>query len=408
MTGGLGVFLVVMAALQAWPGRGFWTGASHGRLGTLAAMPAAMSLTPQPAMLAQWVSAFAAFDVAHGFAVNLFVVVVLAAAGAAFLTGLARLAGPALAMLAVVALATWVLVQDLGFLGGLGTDPNSMIPFLLLAAAAYLALTRHTAGAEAPSTPPPVPARASLPERIGAASAWSAAALGGACLVVLGAVPLAAAQANRNADPILAESIARPVAPVSIAAPAFTLTSQYGSTVTLASLRGKIVLLSFIDPGCTTGCPPVEAEFRRTAALLGPSARQVEFVAIVAGAAHRSLRDVRSFDARAGLCLPAPAAPSAHTCPRTAPRRVADWLFLTGSGGSLRQVWRAYQAALPAGRAGGEVFLIDRQGRIRQEYLAGRGPVTAATTSSFAVLFTDAARRALGTRLSAARQRLSR
>jgi hypothetical protein len=35
-----------------------------------------------------------------------------------------------------------VLIQDLGFLGGLGTDPNSMIPFVLLAAGGYLALTR--------------------------------------------------------------------------------------------------------------------------------------------------------------------------------------------------------------------------------------------------------------------------
>ena len=28
---GLGLFLVAMAVLQAWPGRGFWQGISHGR-----------------------------------------------------------------------------------------------------------------------------------------------------------------------------------------------------------------------------------------------------------------------------------------------------------------------------------------------------------------------------------------
>ena len=38
--------------------------------------------------------------------------------------------------------ADWVLIEDLGFLGGLGTDPNSMIPMALLAAGGYLALTR--------------------------------------------------------------------------------------------------------------------------------------------------------------------------------------------------------------------------------------------------------------------------
>ena len=40
----------------------------------------------------------------------------------------------------VFCLADWVLVQDLGFLGGLGTDPNSMIPLILLFSAGYLAL----------------------------------------------------------------------------------------------------------------------------------------------------------------------------------------------------------------------------------------------------------------------------
>jgi hypothetical protein len=48
-----------------------------------------------------------------------------------------------------------VLVQDLGFFGGLGTDPNSMIPFVLLAGAGYLALTRVQAASPAPASPTP-------------------------------------------------------------------------------------------------------------------------------------------------------------------------------------------------------------------------------------------------------------
>ena len=38
-----------------------------------------MAQTPQPGFLAAWVNAFTAFDEAHGFAVNLFVVAALAA-----------------------------------------------------------------------------------------------------------------------------------------------------------------------------------------------------------------------------------------------------------------------------------------------------------------------------------------
>jgi hypothetical protein len=137
---GLGLFLCVMAGLQAQPRLGYWQGTSHGRPGTLAAMAGEMSQTPQPRVLSQWVAAFAAFDEAHGFAVNLFVVAALALTGAAFLSGRPRLAGPALAGFTALCLADWVLIQDLGFLGGLGTDPNSMIPLILLAAAGYLAL----------------------------------------------------------------------------------------------------------------------------------------------------------------------------------------------------------------------------------------------------------------------------
>jgi hypothetical protein len=77
----------------------------------------------------------------------------------------------------VLCLDAWVLIQDLGFLGGLGTDPNSMIPFVLLAVSGYLALTRSaacsgelvarqaTAATPAPATPAPVAAASAAPAR---------------------------------------------------------------------------------------------------------------------------------------------------------------------------------------------------------------------------------------------------
>lgn len=144
---GLGLFLAGMAVLQAWPGRGSWQGSWHGQPGALAGMAQAMAVTPQPGFLSGWVSAFASFDQAHGFAVNLFTVTVLAVTGAAFLSGRPSLVRPALSAFTVLCLDVWILVQDLGFLGGLGTDPGSMIPFALLAIAGYLALTRPGAGA---------------------------------------------------------------------------------------------------------------------------------------------------------------------------------------------------------------------------------------------------------------------
>ena len=143
--GGAGLFLIGMAVLQAWPGRGFWQGRAGSRPGTLTGMIDTMAGTPQPHALASLVSGFGTLTRDHGFAVNLVAVTVLAVIGVAFLTGVtghAAIARPALAAFAAACLADWVLIEDFGFFGGLGTDPNSMIPMGLLAAAGFLALTR--------------------------------------------------------------------------------------------------------------------------------------------------------------------------------------------------------------------------------------------------------------------------
>jgi hypothetical protein len=150
---GLGLFLALMAGLQAQPSLGYWQGSSYGQPGPLAAMVKSMAETSQPGFLSGWVAAFAAFDQAHGFAVNLFAVAALAAVGAAFLSGRRRLIFPGLIAFTVLCLADWVLIQDLGFFGGVGTDPNSMIPLIVLAAAGYLALTRPAAPARQGADP---------------------------------------------------------------------------------------------------------------------------------------------------------------------------------------------------------------------------------------------------------------
>jgi hypothetical protein len=137
-----------------------------------------MAQTPQPGFLSGWVAAFAAFDEAHGFAVNLFTVTALAVTGAAFLSGRPWLIRPVLSAFAVLCLDVWVLIQDLGFLGGLGTDPNSMIPFVLLAVSGYVALTRSAACSgelaarqATPATPAPVTPAPVTPAPVAAASA---------------------------------------------------------------------------------------------------------------------------------------------------------------------------------------------------------------------------------------------
>jgi cytochrome oxidase Cu insertion factor (SCO1/SenC/PrrC family) len=390
---GLGLFLAGMAVLQAWPGRGSWQGVSHGQPGSLAGMALSMSLTPQPGFLAGWVSWFGTVDEAHGLAVNLLVVTALGVTGTAFLSGRPRLIRPVLIGFTFVCLADWVLVQDLGFLGGLGTDPNSMIPFVLLAAGGYLALTRATAGRDEQAAlvhgrawwpawawPERSPARtwpAAMVRRALEASSRSVVALAGAGLIVLGVAPMAAAQASPDADPILAQSIAGASASADYPAPGFTLADQYRQAVTLASLRGKAVLLSFLDPDCTTDCPPIGAQFRQVAQLLGARSDQVELVGIETSEAGRSARAGPAFGQQEGLSRP------------------PDWLLLTGTPAHLRRVWQEYGITAETARHNAPVYVIDPAGRVRREFRHDPGPGTAATSSSFAVLFADAARQAL-------------
>jgi cytochrome oxidase Cu insertion factor (SCO1/SenC/PrrC family) len=383
---GTGLFFVGMAILQAWPGRGFWQGTLHGKPATLASMIASMSATPQPRFLAGWVSGFGSLVAAHGFAVNLVAVTALAAIGAGLLSRQPRLTRLTLILMIAACLADWVLVEDLGFLGGLGTDPNSMIPLMLVATGGYLALTRLPAAEPEPGLEPAgrdrrLPAR--LARAVAAAGIRTIVAAWAAAVVVIGAAPLAVAQTNPHADPIIARAIAGSSAQLDVAAPAFRLTDQNGAQVSLASLRGKVVLLTFLDPVCTSDCPLIAQEFREADQILGPRSRDVELVAIVANPVYRGRGYTRAFDRQEDLSgLP-------------------NWLYLTGSLAQLRQSWRAYSIGAEIVPAGGMVahtdvaYVIDASGHTRTELDFDPGPGTASSVSSFAVELTDAARLAM-------------
>ena len=400
LLGGIGLFFIGMAVLQAWPGRGYWKGVIHGQPGTLAGMVQSMASTPQPHFLSALLADFGSFAASNGFAVNLVVVLALAAVGAVFLagfvTGRPRLVRYAVWFGVVFCLAVWVLVQDLGFLGGLGTDPNSMIPFVLLFSAGYLALTpaareapavvTASAGAEGAAGAEQgrggrerlrLPAPKTVRTAVATASLRSVGAVAALGIILLGAAPMAAAATNRTADPILALAIEGDSSAMDIPAYGFQLTDQSGHPVSLASLRGKVVLMTFLDPVCTSDCPIIGAEFKEAGVLLGPADKDVELVAIVANPIYRSAEFTQAFDREEGLAA------------------VPNWLFLTGSVSELTQVWKHYGVAvldLPAGSMvdhSDVAMIIDRTGHIREVVGADPGPGTASTQSSYSVLLTQ-------------------
>jgi cytochrome oxidase Cu insertion factor (SCO1/SenC/PrrC family) len=380
LLGGIGLFWVGMAVLQAWPGRGFWGGSD----GTLTGMIQGMAGLPQPHPQEVIVASFASFVIRYGLAVNLFAVIALALAGLAFLSGRRRVLRVAVPTAIVFCLADWVLVQDLGVPGGLGTDPNSMIPWALLLSAGYLAFTQAPDSAER-RVAAVQPARFSLTalrpgtlrRAMARATARSVVAVGAFGAVLVGVVPMAFASVNGTADPILAHAIAGDAVTLDRPAPDFQLVSQSGQQVSLRSLRGKTVLLTFLDPLCITDCP-VTQELRGAGSLLGDSGQNVELVAIAANPVHFGVAFTRSLDQREGLA------------------NVPNWLFLTGTLTQLEQVWGGYGIYVAHMAPGSSlmsdlVFVIDKNGWIRQEIRDNPGPGTYSTRSSFAALLRDAA-----------------
>ena len=396
-----GAFWAGMAVLQAWPGRGFWQGGGDGTLTSLiSGMAGLVQPHPQQAMINGMVT----FTRDYGFAVNLVAVIALAASGAALLAGVTVLRDrPAVLRLAVAAsiafcLVVWVLVQDLGIPGGVGTDPNSMVPWALLVWTGYRSVTvpvpspEHSAGSPWPApssrTGPRLaalrPAMAGQVPRqaLTLATVRSVTSLGAFAVVLVGTGPLAAAAVNWHADPIIARAMAGAATPVNRSAPDFRLFSQSGQPVSLGSLRGKVTLLTFLDPRCTTDCP-VATELKEAGVLLGDSDDQVQFVAIAANQFHYDLASVRALDRQEGLDT------------------VPNWLFLTGSATQLQQVWGRYGIFVSHMAPGASsvmrdlVFVIDKNGRIRQQILDNPMAGTLSTRSSFAVLLAGAARQTL-------------
>lgn len=380
----MGLFLVGMAILQAWPGRGFWQGRyPHGRgIGPVATMARTMSGTSQPHFLSSWLIAFSSFDAAHGFAVNLFVVVILGVTGLAFVAGRTRFLPVAVVAYWVVSLATWVLIQDLGFLGGVGTDPNSMVPMALVVTAGYVAVTKVPAYEEVAT---PVTVLSTRRQPVARLTAWwrSAghnpvyllrflAALGAVGIVVLGAAPMAFASMSSTADPIVFEATNGAANSTDYVSKNFHLEDQYGKAVSLSSLRGKTVAITFLDPVCTAQCPIIGEDFRLADSMLGSLRRRVEMVAIVANPLYRARSYVVAYDRQEGM------------------QRLHNWLYLTGSLHALESTWSTFGVQVEYETGGAMIghsevaYVINSRGHVRSVLGDTPGTYTEAQNSSFA------------------------
>ena len=140
-----------------------------------------------------------------------------------------------------------------------------------------------------------------------------------------------------------------PVSP----APGFTLTDQEGRTLSLSSLRGKVVVLEFMDPHCTDICPIVSQEYVDAYRDLGPLARQVVFAAVNVNQYHAAVADMMAYSREQQLTT------------------IPSWHFFTGPLPDLRKVWDGYEITVQATGPTADivhtsaVYFIDPAGRER-------------------------------------------
>jgi cytochrome oxidase Cu insertion factor (SCO1/SenC/PrrC family) len=135
-------------------------------------------------------------------------------------------------------------------------------------------------------------------------------------------------------------------------APGFRLRDQDGRWRSLAQLRGKAVLLAFVDTQCTSICPLTTESMVRALRLLGPAALRVQLVGINANPLATSVADVAAYT-------------RAH-------HMQGRWWFLTGPRSQLAHVWQAYGVYVAAVHGDIDhqplIVLIDTRGRERQFY----------------------------------------
>ncbi len=142
-------------------------------------------------------------------------------------------------------------------------------------------------------------------------------------------------------------------------APTFTLTAQNDRRLSLADLRGKAVVLTFIYTTCADTCPLLTAKMASLQARLGPDfAQRVFFVSITVDPERDTPAVLKGYGAAHGA-------------------KFDGWAFLTGTPAEIREVAKRYgifYKKTPRGDID-HTFLtsvIDPRGVLRVQYMGVR------------------------------------
>ena len=133
----------------------------------------------------------------------------------------------------------------------------------------------------------------------------------------------------------------------------FTLTDQFGRSVSLSSFRGKVVILGFNDSECTTMCPLTTTAMLDAKAMLGTAGSRVQLLGVDANPKATSIEDVLSYSQLHGM--------------------LHAWDFLTGSLPQLKRVWHKYSIGVSINRNlvdhSPAIFIISPTGQLAELFL---------------------------------------
>lgn len=142
-------------------------------------------------------------------------------------------------------------------------------------------------------------------------------------------------------------------------APAFSLRDQNGMTITLQQMRGRVVILTFLDATCTTECPITAQYLDWTTQFLGNGATQnVAWLAMSVNPSNTP-QDANTFMKKNAVQVPL------HV--------------LMGGQAQLAPLWNAYHISVQHTESGDVehtlgLYLIDAQGREREWVDGGYDP----------------------------------
>ena len=164
--------------------------------------------------------------------------------------------------------------------------------------------------------------------------------------------------------------------------PSFNLTNQTGQAVSLESLQGCVVVLTFLYTYCPDVCPIITSQLRDVQDLLPDDGSGVEFVAISVDPERDTVEAAHDYLRRWKI--------------------EEDWQYLVGDRATLEPIWESYfvdpygedageQAATPEPRGAVDalsaaiaerylvihsapVFLIDQEGRRRVVFTSPLDP----------------------------------